>query len=135
MQFLAKILLNGFHIEIIILECLNFLPQNREQVHFNAIIYHKYDNQTMETLSPREGNTCNFKVKGGNHMKFVENQDSITTNYTFQDHPIYFRPNGVVMLFYRGILYPDIIEMNVSLTIDPEEIRPVGFGLEKHNLV
>lgn len=33
-------------------------------------------------------------------------------------------------MFPYGISFPDIIELNFTMTVDPTEVRPVGSGIE-----
>ena len=33
-------------------------------------------------------------------------------------------------MFPYGISFPDIIELNFTMTVDPTEVRPVGSGVE-----
>ena len=95
---------------------------SRDKIEFVGVIYH-------DSTSKGEGHPlAGMKVIFPPYLTYDEN---FMTNYTL-DYVLTtaFAPHGFDILFNEGLLYPDIVSFNFSLTIDPDELLKPGSGIQ-----
>ena len=100
----------------------------RDILQLEAVIYHDED-------SKAEGLPARIRVIAPAYVKYIPNTNSFESNYSVaqvsQDKVIVQSTNEVSITdfeFVGGILFPDIISLNFTLSVDPNKDRPVGSG-------
>ena len=89
-----------------------------------------------------EGKTTKIRILGPKYLDYVPNDDDFQTNYTLDGTD----KNGVSfvkgpsdgsnkmggiptdIMFENGIKFADFISINFTMTVDKDNIRPVGSG-------
>jgi len=117
---------------------VSFLPRFSYKVNFTTLIYHSNE-------SKAEGYPTYLRLYTPNYISYTDT-DNFTTNYSLANSQLEvsvkdvnendagLTAEGTFDLihfeFPMGISYPDIVELNFSLTVDPTQMRRPGTGLE-----
>ena len=115
---------------------------NSDTVEIKALIYHING-------SKAEGKPARIRAMLPRYVKYVTDSstknDSFLSNYSLPTQsPHSNEPVDVVagtegtyvdFIFKEGILFPDVIELNFTVTVDPDFLIPVGRGEEDHAIV
>lgn len=99
-----------------------------DTLNFEAVIYHNED-------SKAEGYPTRIRVIAPNYVYFVDGTDTFVTNYTqggvstnmVTKHNT-TESTIIDFEFPGGLLFPDVVSLNFSMTVDPLKERPTGSG-------
>ena len=99
-------------------------------INFTALVYH-HQNQTAGlpgAISRAEGwPVARLRILGPAFIKYDPAVNNVSSNYT---NLTVVNQNAVPLEleFSYGFLFPDVVTLNFSLTMDPDAERPIGSG-------
>lgn len=104
----------------------------RDTIYISSIIKH-------DKFSTREGYPTVIQIIVPPYLAYKEDIDTFTSNYTSNGNEnvtvAVTNPSTVHFQFPQGISFPDIVELNFSMTVEMEGNRPVGSGVQSSSIV
>jgi len=95
---------------------------HRDIMNITSLIKHS-------NMSMAEGHPGIVRIITAHYISYLDT-DNFTTNYTLGVSVVNNTVGEVNFVFEKGITFPDVIELNFTLTVDPELKRGVGAGAE-----
>ncbi|XP_059091103.1 uncharacterized protein LOC131886721 [Tigriopus californicus] len=107
--------------------------ENGDTIYVQSVIKH-------DEMSTREGYPTFIQVIVPHYLTYKENSDSFLTNYSSigNDEIVTVtvaNTSGILFQFPQGISFPDIVELNFSLSVEMDGKRPIGSGVESSAIV
>jgi len=97
-------------------------------VQFTSVIYHN-NNLTSGLISRAEGwPLARLRILGPSFMVFDPAVNTVMSNYTGNLTIVNQSVVPLEIEFPTGFLFPDVVQVNFTLTMDPYGDRPIGSG-------